>query len=132
MAMTDPIADLLTRIRNGQQARHDKVSVPGSKIKARIVEILKDEGFIADFSVVERQPQSVIEVTLKYGSDQRGAIVGIQRESKPGRRVYVGADAIPRIRNGLGVAILSTSKGLLPDHAARKRRIGGEFLCSIW
>ena len=132
MSMTDPIADLLTRIRNAQQASHSTTLVPASRLKQRIVEILKSEGYINDFSRIEKSPQDVIEITLKYSNEGEGAIAGIQRESKPGRRVYVGADDIPRVRSGLGVAIVSTSQGVLPDHLARESRIGGELLCSVW
>ena len=132
MSMTDPISDLLTRIRNAQQASHTTTIVPASKLKQCIVEILKSEGYINDFSVVEKSPQDVIEIVLKYSNEGEGAIVGIRRESKPGRRIYVGADTIPRVRSGLGVAIVSTSQGVLPDHKARESRVGGELLCSVW
>ena len=132
MSMTDPIADLLTRIRNAQQASHSTTIVPASRLKQRIVEILKSEGYISDFSRVEKSPQDELEIVLKYGNDGAGVIGGLRRESKPGRRVYVRADEIPRVRSGLGVAIVSTSKGVLPDHAARESRVGGELLCSIW
>ncbi len=132
MSMTDPIADLLTRIRNAQQARHEQMRIPASRIKYHILSILKEEGYIHDFRRVALRPQDDIEVDLKYGQDRRGAIRGISRESKPGRRVYVRADAIPRVRNGLGVAIVSTSRGVLADHVARKERLGGELLCTVW
>lgn len=132
MSMTDPISDLLTRIRNAQQASHTTTLVPASRLKQRIVEILKSEGYINDFSRIEQSPQDVIKITLKYSHDGEGAIAGIKRESKPGRRVYVGADDIPRVRSGLGVAIVSTSQGVLPDHVARESRVGGELLCSVW
>ncbi|MGM0574952.1 MAG: 30S ribosomal protein S8 [Myxococcota bacterium] len=132
MSMTDPIADLLTRIRNAQLARHPVLQVPASKIKEQIVRILKDEGFITDYQRVPNKPQDVLDIQLKYGPDLQGAILGLQRESKPGRRVYVGADGIPRVRHGLGVAIVSTSHGVLPDHLARKKRVGGELLCTVW
>ena len=132
MSMTDPIADLLTRIRNAQQASHATTVVPASKLKQKIVEILKTEGYISDFTRVEKSPQDEIEIVLKYGNDGAGVIGGLRRESKPGRRVYVGADDIPRVRSGLGVAIVSTSKGVLPDHIARESRVGGELLCSVW
>jgi small subunit ribosomal protein S8 len=132
MSMTDPIADLLTRIRNAQQASHATTIVPASRLKQQIVEILKSEGYISDFSRVEKSPQDELEITLKYGNDGAGVIGGLRRESKPGRRVYVGADSIPRVRSGLGVAIVSTSKGVLPDHEARESRVGGELLCSVW
>ncbi|MGB0590972.1 MAG: 30S ribosomal protein S8 [Myxococcota bacterium] len=132
MSMTDPIADLLTRIRNAQQASHATTVVPASRLKQQIVEILKSEGYISDFSRVEKSPQDELEIVLKYGNDGAGVIGGLRRESKPGRRVYVGADDIPRVRSGLGVAIVSTSKGVLPDHQARESRVGGELLCSVW
>jgi small subunit ribosomal protein S8 len=132
MSMTDPIADLLTRIRNAQQASHATTVVPASRLKQQIVEILKSEGYISDFSRVEKSPQDELEIVLKYGNDGAGVIGGLRRESKPGRRVYVGADEIPRVRSGLGVAIVSTSKGVLPDHQARESRVGGELLCSVW
>ena len=132
MSMTDPIADLLTRIRNAQQASHATTVVPASRLKQQIVEILKSGGYISDFSRVEKSPQDELEIVLKYGNDGAGVIGGLRRESKPGRRVYVGADDIPRVRSGLGVAIVSTSKGVLPDHQARESRVGGELLCSVW
>ena len=132
MSMTDPIADLLTRIRNAQLANHDSTAVPASKLKLRIVDILKAEGYIADYRRVEKQPQDEIQIVLKYSIDGTGAINGLRRESRPGRRVYVGAGTIPRVRDGLGVAIVSTSKGVLPGHAARQSQVGGEFLCSVW
>jgi small subunit ribosomal protein S8 len=132
MSMTDPIADLLTRIRNAQQASHATTVVPASRLKQQIVEILKSEGYISDFSRVEKSPQDELEIVLKYGHDGAGVIGGLRRESKPGRRVYVGADEIPRVRSGLGVAIVSTSIGVLPDHQARESRVGGELLCSVW
>jgi len=132
MSMTDPIADLLTRIRNAQQASHATTVVPASRLKQQIVQILKSEGYISDFSRVEKSPQDELEIVLKYGNDGAGVIGGLRRESKPGRRVYVGADEIPRVRSGLGVAIVSTSKGVLPDHQARESRVGGELLCSVW
>ena len=132
MTMTDPIADLLTRIRNAQQARHALVRIPASRMKESIVQILKDEGYIVDFARADQRPQDVIEVKLKYGNDGRGAITGMVRQSKPGRRVYVGNQQIPRVKNGLGVAIVSTSSGVLSDHAARKKRVGGELLLTIW
>lgn len=132
MAMTDPIADLLTRIRNAQDAGHGRVNVPASRIKERIVQILQEEGYISGYQRLANKPQDALEIELKYGSDRQGAILGIQRESKPGRRVYVAAKSIPRVRSGLGVAIVSTSKGLLADHVARAEKVGGEFICSVW
>ena len=132
MSMTDPISDLLTRIRNAQQAGHPSVRIPASKIKERIVSILKDEGYIVDFVRNPQSPQDELVVDLKYGSDRRGAIAGIQRKSRPGCRVYVGAGSIPRVRQGLGVAIVSTSRGVLADHIARQQQVGGELLCIVW
>lgn len=132
MAMTDPIADLLTRIRNAQLARHACVKVPASKIKESITRILLDEGYISGYDVDKQDPQDAINITLKYGHDRRGAILGIRRESTPGRRVYVGVQTIPRVHNGLGVAILSTSSGVVAGHKARQMGVGGEYLCSIW
>ncbi len=133
MAMTDPIADLLTRIRNAQVARHETTVVPASRIKERICSILAEEGFIKSFQRVPQKPQDEIVVELKYlGKRSKGAIEGVQRESRPGRRVYVGAEEIPRVRHGLGIAIVSTSKGVLTDHNARKEHVGGELLCSVW
>jgi small subunit ribosomal protein S8 len=130
--MTDPIADLLTRIRNAQAARHNCVNAPASRIKERILQILADEGYIVGYQRHATSPQDVLEIELKYGSDRKGAILGIQRESKPGRRIYVAAKSIPRVRSGLGVAIVSTSKGLMADHAARAEKMGGELICSVW
>jgi small subunit ribosomal protein S8 len=132
MSMTDPIADLLTRIRNAQQAGHPFTEVPASRIKEHIVTILQQEGFIRGYERNAQAPQDVLKVELKYGSDRRGAILGIQRESKPGCRVYVGAGEIPHVRRGLGVAIISTSKGVLADHKARREHVGGELLCTVW
>jgi small subunit ribosomal protein S8 len=132
MSMTDPISDLLTRIRNAQGARHFQVAVPASRIKTRITEILKEEGFITDYVLVDKKPQSDLLITLKYSHDHSGAIAGLQRESRPGRRKYVGAGDIPQILDGLGLAILSTSKGVMPGYLARKENVGGEHLCSIW
>ena len=132
MTMTDPIADLLTRIRNGQNAGHKEVTVPASRVKEEIVRILKTEGYVTDYSRLESKPQDALSVTLKYGHDGRGAITGIVRQSKPGRRVYVGNQEIPRVKSGLGVAIVSTSRGILADHIARDERVGGELLLTVW
>lgn len=132
MTMTDPIADLLSRIRNGQQARHDEVKVVASKEKLAIVKILKDEGFISDFAVEADKPRDVVKLRLRYGRDGAGAIHGIRRESTPGRRVYVTAKEIPEVRSGLGLAIVSTSKGVLPGHQARENNVGGELICTVW
>jgi small subunit ribosomal protein S8 len=132
MSMTDPISDLLTRIRNAQQAHHATVYAPASKLKESILHILKEEGFIVDWSRMSKSPQDHLEIVLKYGSDGVGAIVGVRRESSPGRRVYVGTDKIPKVRQGLGIAIVSTSRGVLTDQQARKSRVGGELLCTVW
>ena len=132
MSMTDPIADLLTRIRNGHMAGHRSVSVPGSKMKAEIVRIMKDEGYIGDFVVEEVAPQNVIRVELKYTSDGADAITGVVRVSSPGRRVYCANDKIPNVLNGLGINIISTSRGVMTGFACRRQRVGGEVLCNIW
>ena len=132
MTMTDPIADMLTRIRNANSVHHDKVEIPCSKIKTAIAEILKNEGFIKDFEVVPGKHQDVIRVLLKYGPNKEHVISGIKRISKPGLRVYSQKDQLPRVLGGLGIAIISTSKGLMTDREARKQMIGGEVLAYIW
>lgn len=132
MPMTDPIADMLTRIRNAQVAGHSKTVVPRSKVKAAIAQILKDEGFIEGFIEDATGPQGIIKLFLRYDRKNEGIIRGIDRVSKPGRRVYVAKDEIPRVRNGLGVAILTTPRGLLTDAQARSAGIGGEVLCHVW
>ena len=132
MSMTDPIADMLTRIRNAQTARHPEVIIPRSNIKLALVKLLEDEGFIDGFSEVDDQVQGKIKVFLKYGSDERGAIRGVLRVSKPSRRIYVGRDEVPRVRNGLGLAILTTSRGILTDSQARQAGVGGEVICHVW
>lgn len=132
MPMTDPIADMLTRIRNAQVARHAKTIVPRSKIKIAIAKILKQEGFIEGYIEDPTGPQGTIKVFLRYDRDNSGVIRGLTRISKPGRRVYVGKAEIPRVRNGLGVVILTTPRGLLTDAQARQAGIGGEVLCHIW
>jgi small subunit ribosomal protein S8 len=132
MSMTDPISDLLTRVRNGMMAKHDTVDVPASRMKVEIVKILKDEGYIDDFSVREQERQGVITVQLKYQGDGSRSIIGLQRVSRPGRRVYCGKDEIPDVLNGLGVTILSTSRGVLTGSSCRKLGVGGEVLCNVW
>ena len=132
MSMTDPISDLLTRMRNALLAKHDRLDVPHSKLKRNICSLLKDEGFIEDFEVVESPPQDVIRVFLRYNREGVPAARLLRRVSKPGRRVYRGADDIKPVLNGLGLAIVSTSKGLLSDRQAREQRIGGEILCELW
>jgi len=130
--MTDPIADLLTRIRNAMHARHGSVVIPRSNIKLEIVKILKSEGFIEGYVEVEAGPQGAIKVFPKYAANFNGVIRGLERVSKPSRRVYVGRDDIPQVRNGLGVAILTTPGGVLTDRQARDKGVGGEVLCYVW
>lgn len=132
MSMTDPIADMLTRIRNAQHAGHAKTLVPRSKIKVAIAKILKDEGFIEGYVEDAEGPQGVLKVFLRYDGSAKGVIRGVTRISKPGRRVYVGKEDVPRVRNGLGVAILTTPRGLLTDAQARQAGVGGEVLCHVW
>lgn len=129
--VTDPIADMLTRIRNAVMAHHDSVLIPASRVKLSIAKILKDEGFIADYTVLRGKPQRMIKILLKY-IDGRTAIVGIERVSKPGLRMYVGRREIPRVYGGLGIAILSTSKGVMIGQEAWRRNLGGELLCYVW
>ncbi|MBM3118825.1 MAG: 30S ribosomal protein S8 [Chloroflexi bacterium] len=129
--VTDPIADMLTRIRNAIMAHHDSVLVPTSRIKLSIAKILKDEGFVADYTVLRGKPQRVIKIILKY-IDGRPAIVGLERVSKPGLRMYVGRGEIPRVYGGLGITILSTSKGVMTGQEAWRRNLGGELLCYVW
>ena len=132
MSMSDPIADMLTRIRNASSARHEKVLVPASRLKARIAEVLRDEGYIKDFVRHEDGVQGAITIMLKYTADREPAISDIKRVSKPGLRRYVPTDSIPRVLNGMGIAILSTSKGVLVDREARKQKVGGELICTVW
>ena len=132
MAMTDPIADFLTRIRNANMAKHESLEVPASKIKRSIAEILKNEGFIRDYEFIEDKKQGIIRVFLKYGKNGERVISGIRRISKPGLRSYVKADAVPKVLNGLGIAILSTSEGVMTDKDARAKKIGGEVIAYIW
>ena len=130
--MTDPIGDMLTRIRNASSARHEKVLVPKSRLKIRIAEVLKEEGFIKDFVVHQDGVQGAITILLKYSGDREPAISDIKRVSKPGLRRYVPTDEIPRVLNGMGIAILSTSKGVMADREARKQKVGGELICTVW
>jgi small subunit ribosomal protein S8 len=133
MAMvTDPIADMLARIRNGSMAEHEKVDIPASKLKLRIAELLKEEGFIKNFRLIEDRKQGILRIYLKYGPGQERVITGLRRVSKPGRRLYVAADKIPSVLGGMGVAILSTPRGVMPDREARRQRVGGEVLCFVW
>lgn len=129
--MTDPIADMLARIRNASMARHERTEVPLSKLKTHLAEILRDEGYVGNFSVDEGA--RTISIQLKYqGRDRESAIAGIRRTSRPGRRLYVGHDEIPKVQNGTGIAIISTSQGVMSDRSAREKRIGGEILCEVW
>ena len=132
MGMTDPIADLLTRIRNGAHARKEQVDVPWSQLKQQLVEVLTAEGFLKEHSTVEQDGWRVLRIWLKYDGQNRPVICGLKRVSRPSLRVYVGAQEIPAIRNGLGTNILSTPNGILTDREARKRNIGGEILCAVW
>jgi len=132
MTMTDPIADLLTRIRNGLGARRAFVELPSSNVKVEIAKILKEEGYVTNFKVTEDGKQGILRVDLKYRDDGRPVIDGIERASRPGRRDYVGKDAVPRVLDGLGVAILSTSRGLMTDRAAKREGVGGEYVCRVW
>ena len=130
--MTDPIADMLTRIRNANVMRYKEVEVPASKIKVEIAKILKDEGFISDYKIKKNNVQNIIVLNLKYGQNKERVITGLKRISKPGLRVYAKAEEIPSVLNGLGIAIVSTSKGLMTDKEARKESLGGEVLAYIW
>ncbi len=132
MSMSDPVADMLTRIRNAARAGHRKVDIPGSRIKTEIARILKMKGFIHNYASVEDNRQGYIRLYLRYSSDDESAIQGLQRISRPGLRRYVGAGEIPRVLNGLGVAVLSTSRGILTDSEARTAGVGGEVLCHLW
>lgn len=130
--MTDPIADLLTRIRNANMVYHETVDVPASKLKKAIAAILKEEGFIKDYEVLQDGARTTLRIYLKYGSNKQRVISGLKRISRPGLRVYAQKDEIPRVLGGLGIAILSTSKGIMTDKQARKLGIGGEVLCYVW
>ncbi|WAA12407.1 30S ribosomal protein S8 [Fervidibacillus halotolerans] len=132
MVMTDPIADLLTRIRNANMVRHESLEVSSSKMKREIVEILKREGFIRDVEYIDDNKQGIIRIFLKYGPNNERVITGLKRISKPGLRVYAKANEVPKVLNGLGIAIISTSKGLLTDKEARAQKIGGEVIAYIW
>ena len=132
MMITDPIADMLTRIRNGLVAKHESVEMPASKMKKAIAQILTDEGFINGFEIVEGEVQSVMKVNLKYGPNNEKVISGIKRISKPGLRVYANSENLPVVLNGLGIAIISTSKGVMTDKKARTAHIGGEVLAYVW
>ena len=134
MTMTDPIADMLTRIRNANVAMHDDVRMPSSKLKEAVAGILKQEGYIEDFTTVDNAPRPgrTLSITMKYSPERSRTISGLRRVSKPGLRVYSKAEKVPRVLGGLGVAIVSTSQGLMTDREARRRRVGGEILCFVW
>ena len=132
MNTTDPIADMLTRIRNANNAKHESVEIPASNMKKQIAEILDDEGYIKSFNVIDDGKQDVIKVFLKYGPNKSKVLQGLKRISKPGLRTYVGKEEIPQVMRGLGVAIVSTSKGVMTDKAARKENVGGEVLAFVW
>ncbi|MGO2723048.1 MAG: 30S ribosomal protein S8 [Lactobacillus sp.] len=132
MVMTDPIADYLTRIRNANMAKHGSVEIPASNIKKSISEILKNEGFIRNYEVTDDNKQGIIEIDLKYGPNGERVISGLKRISKPGLRNYVGAESLPKVLNGLGIAIVSTSAGLITDKEARQKNVGGEVIAYIW
>ena len=132
MNLTDPVADFLTRIRNAHRARHQKLDVPASRLKAEIARILKEEGYIANFKPVEENGQNVLRVYLKYGVNNEAAIRDLQRVSRPGCRVYVGKDEIRRVQGGLGISIMTTPKGVMTGRQARREGVGGEILCEVW
>ena len=132
MSMTDPVSDLLTRIRNATSVRHDRMDVPASKMKLEIAKILKQEGYIRTFKMIEEGPQGTIRIYLKYADDGEPVMHGLRRVSRPGRRVYRGAGELGKVRNGLGVAVISTNRGVVTDEHARGLQVGGEVLCEIW
>lgn len=134
MSMTDPIADMLTRIRNANVAMHDEVSMPSSKLKVALADVLQKEGYIGEYQAIENAdgPGSTLTISMKYSPERERVISGLKRISKPGLRVYTKSDQIPRVLGGLGVAVLSTSNGLITDRAARRAKIGGEVLCYVW
>ncbi len=132
MAVSDPIADMLTRIRNGVKARFNSVDVPGSKLKTDVAQILKDEGFIKNYKFLKDGKQGILRIYLKYGQGQSNVVYGLKRISKPSCRVYVKSNEIKPVYNGMGIAILSTSKGLMTDKKARQEKVGGEILCNVW
>ncbi len=132
MQITDPIADMLTRIRNANSSKHESVNVPASKLKIEIARILNEEGYINGYEVIDDGLQGVIKITLKYAANKQKVITGLKRVSKPGLRVYAGKDELPRVLRGLGIAIISTSKGIMTDKEARKANVGGEVLAFVW
>ena len=132
MSMSDPLADMLTRIRNAVMVKFDSVEMPTSTVKVNIASVLKEEGYVSDYEVVEGGVQGTLKISLKYGPDKESVITGIKRVSKPGLRKYAKADAIPKVLNGLGIAIISTSKGVVTDKTARALNFGGEIICEVW
>ncbi len=132
MSISDPIADMLTRIRNANQAMNEKVDIPASKMNEDIANILKTEGYIADFKIIDNRKQGVLRVFMKYGPQQERIIRGLRRVSKPGRRIYRGAREIPRVMGGLGIAMVSTPKGVMTDKQSREANVGGEIICEVW
>ena len=132
MSMTDPVSDFLTRIRNATSVRHDRADAPASKMKLEIAKILKQEGYIRTFKMIEEGPQGTLRIYLKYADDGEPVIHGLRRVSRPGLRVYRGVEDLPRVRNGLGVAVISTNRGVVTDEQARGLQVGGEVLCEIW
>ncbi len=132
MTITDPMADMLTRIRNAGNARHKSVDIPGSKLKASLAAVMKNEGYIKNYKFIKDNKQGILRIYLKYDKEDRHVIYGIERASKPGRRIYVNSKEIKPVLNGLGISVLSTSKGLLTDTQSRKENVGGEILCNIW
>lgn len=132
MSMSDPLADMLTRVRNGLMANFESVDIPLSNLKASVASILKKEGYIEDFQTVEDDKQGILKIILKYDQNNRAVITGIQRVSKPGRRLYVKYDNIPKVMSGLGISVVSTSKGVVTDKQAREMKVGGELLCEVW
>ncbi|MFC1828860.1 30S ribosomal protein S8 [Thermodesulfobacteriota bacterium] len=132
MSMSDPIADMLTRIRNAGKAKFSSVDIPGSKLKTELAKVLKDEGFIRNYKFIKDDKQGILRVYLKYGQGERNVIFGVERVSKPSRRVYVKSKDIKPVLNGMGIAILSTSRGIMTDKIARREKVGGEILCNVW
>ncbi|MBS3809447.1 MAG: 30S ribosomal protein S8 [Desulfobacterales bacterium] len=130
--LSDPLADMLTRIRNAGQAKHKSVDIPGARIKVALADVMKREGYIRNYKFIKDNKQGILRIFLKYDSDERHVIYGLERVSKPSRRVYVGSEEIRPVLNGLGVSVLSTSRGLMADRQAKKENIGGEVLCNIW
>ncbi|MDR3570237.1 MAG: 30S ribosomal protein S8 [Syntrophobacteraceae bacterium] len=132
MMVSDPIGDFINRIRNAQKARFDKVDIPASRMKANLCRILKEEGFIKNFKFIRDDKQGILRINVKYAESREGAVTGAKRISKSGRRVYVGHEEIPKVLNGMGISILSTSKGVMTDRQARTQGVGGELLCAVW